>query len=92
MIKKVYALFHQEPKPNYLQQNHKYEIKIQCNKYWMNDAEKLEKSKEDVMYYNENYFISFSRAALVRKAKEIQAEWIEKKKNEIAEIEAIVIK
>lgn len=92
MAKKVYALFYQEPKPNYLQQDKKYEIKIKCEKHWMNEAEKLEKSGEDVMYHNGNYFLSFSRAALVKKAKEIQAGWIDKKKKEISEIEAIVIK
>lgn len=92
MAKKVYALFHQEPAPNYLQWDKKYEINISCEKVWMCAAEKLEKSEEDVMYYNENYYISFSRAALIKKAKEIQSEWINKKKNEIAEIEAIIIK
>lgn len=62
----------------------------------MNEAKKLEMSGEDIMYHNENYFLSFSRALLVKKAKEIQAGWIDKKKKkkkkEIAEIEAIVIK
>lgn len=92
MAKKVYALFHQEPNLNYLQYNKKYEIKIKCEKHWMNEAKKLEMSGEDIMYHNENYFLSFSRASLVKKAKEIQAGWIDKKKKEIAEIEAIVIK
>lgn len=72
MAKKVYALFYQEPKSNYLQQSKNYEIKIKSNKHWMNEAN--------------------SRASLVKKAKEIQAGWIDKKKKEIAEIEAIVIK
>ena len=92
MAKKVYALFYQEPKSNYLQQSKNYEIKIKSNKHWMNEAKKLEMSGEDIMYHNENYFLSFSRALLVKKAKEIQAGWIDKKKKEIAEIEAIVIK
>lgn len=92
MAKKVYALFHQEPKSNDLQQSKNYEIRIESKKHWMSDAKKLEMSGENVMYHNEHYFLSFSRTSLVKKAKEIQAEWIDKKKKEIAEIEAIVIK
>jgi hypothetical protein len=92
MAKKVYALYHRAPNNDYLHRYGEYKIKISCESHWMEQYNMVEKSDEQIIYYNENYFISFSRTALVKKAREIKAEWLKQENEIIAKIEDIVIK
>lgn len=85
---KVYVLWHKEPR----YPSEKYEIKISSEKHWVNQIPQIESSGEVVMYYNNNYYLSMSRAALVKKAKEIRDGWVEEERQKIAELEAINIK
>lgn len=91
MSRKVYSLYHLCPENNIFRSD-EYKIEISCKVAFANNAKKLEESGEEVMYHNSNYFLSFSRAALVRKAKEIRQGWIEKEQEKIKEIEGIIIK
>lgn len=68
------------------------EFKISSEKHWENEANKLKNSGEIVMYHNDCYFLSFSRTALVKKAQEIKAEWIEQQKEILSKLEEIIIK
>lgn len=45
----------------------------------------LTNATEEIIYYNTNYFFSFSRKALVQKAREMKEEWI-KEAEEILEM------
>lgn len=45
--------------------------------YHMTYVDKLlTNATEEIIYYNTNYFFSFSRKALVQKAREMKEEWI----------------
>lgn len=91
MSRKVYSLYHSCPENNTFH-NNEYVLQISCKSAFAREESKLEESQDDVVYHNSNYYLSFSRAALVKKAKEIRQEWIDKKKTEIQRIEAIEIK
>lgn len=81
--KRVYALWHNKEK---------MEIRIESREHWKREAQKIAHSDEPVVYHNSNYFLSFSRAALVRKAKEIRNEWVREHEKAIEQIFEIVIK
>lgn len=91
MSRKVYSLYHSCPENNTFH-NDEYVLQISCKSAFAREESKLEESQDDVVYHNSNYFLSFSRAALVRKAKEIRQGWIEKEQAKIKEIEGIIIK
>ena len=85
---KVYGLWYKEPRYPY----EKYEIEIYSKKHWENQIPQIESSGEVVMCYNDNLYLSMSRAALVKKAKEIRDGWIKKERQKLEELEAINIK
>jgi hypothetical protein len=76
-VKKVYALYHNEQR---------FEMKISNEKHWENQKECLENSTDVVLYWNTNLFLSFSRSALVKKAKQIKEEWLQKQYDNITKI------
>lgn len=80
---KIYALYHNEQK---------LEMKITCQKHWEQQREKLEKSTDVIVYWNSDIFLSFSRAALIEKARAIKGEWLEKQLKTISKIANIEIK
>lgn len=79
-MNKVYALYHNEQR---------FELKISNEKYWENKKESLENSADVVLSYNNNLFLSFSRSALVEKAKQIKEEWLQKQYENISKIASI---
>lgn len=85
---RVYALWHKKP----ICSTEKYELKISSEKHWENQIPQIEKFGKEVMYWNTNIYLSMSRAALVKKAKEIRDEWIKFEQQRIEEIEKINIK
>lgn len=82
-MNKVYALYHNEQK---------LEIKITNEKQWENQSEKLENTTDVILYWNANYFLSFSRSALVEKAKQIKEKWLQKQYDKISKIASIDIR
>ncbi len=52
----------------------------------------LEASDEDIVAYNENILISYSRAKLVHRAEEIKEKWLEDARAVLHKIEDIEIK
>ena len=82
-MNKVYALYHNEQT---------FEMKISNEKHWNSQIDQLEKSEKVVMYYNDNNFLSFSRAALVEKANQIKEDWLKKQYNNITKIATIEIR
>lgn len=73
MSKKVFALYH-----NFATQ----EIKITSEKHWINAFNKVCTQAEfpndvDVYVWNDNIYLSQSRAALVKRAEKIKIEWLQ---------------
>ena len=81
--KKIYALYHNEQK---------LEMKITCQKHWEQQREKLKKGTDVIVYWDNNIFLSFSRVALIEKAREIKGEWLKKQFKNISKIANIEIK
>ena len=86
---KVYGLFHDEPSCICA----KYSLKIDSNKTWQREdvIDFINKSGTEIVEYNDVYYLSFSRKALLTKAREIKQQWIDKQKAILNEIEAIKI-
>ena len=86
---KVYGLFHRES--SYM--NDKFCLKIESNKTLqrIEYVNFLNKAGTEIAEYNDVYYLSFSRKALLAKAREIKQQWIDKQKAVLAEIEAIKI-
>ena len=82
-MKKIYALYFNEQK---------LEMKITCEKHWENQRTFLENNPNDVCYYNPTNFLSFSRSALIKKAREIKSIWLQKQYENISKIANIEIK
>lgn len=82
-MNKVYALYHNKQK---------LEMKITNEKHWEKQGEQVEESKKAVLYWNENFFLSFSRSALVEKANQIKQEWLQEQYNNISKIASIDIR
>lgn len=82
-MNKVYALYHNEQR---------FEMKITNEKHWEHQREQLENSADVVMYWNTNFFLSFSRSALVEKANQIKQKWLQEQYNNISKIASIYIR
>ncbi len=83
---KVYALYHE-----YI--SGRYCLTINSCKIWQTEGtiNLVNKSDTEIVEYNDVYYLSFNRKALVAKAREIKQQWIDKHKATLAEIEAIKI-
>ena len=79
---KVYALYHDK--------RHRI-IKIECASRLLSEYERLYASNEEIVYYNENYYLSLNRKALLYKGREMKQQWIDECKEELRLIEAIKI-
>ena len=80
---KVYALYHDK---------RRHIIKIECRACWLSEYERLYyHSNEEVFYYNENYYLSLNRKALLHKGKEMKQQWIDECKEKLKRIEEIKI-
>ena len=86
---KVYALLHS--KPSYV--SDKYRLKIESTQAWQgeNTITFINKAGTEIVKWNDVYYLSFSRKALLAKAREIKQEWLDKQKAVLNEIEAIKI-
>ena len=86
---KVYALLHSKPS----RVSDRYRLKIESGKILQRPEyiNCLNKAGTEIAMYNDVYYISYSRKALLVKAREIKQEWIDKQKAVLAEIEAIKI-
>ena len=91
---KVYALYHTKPS---FPLSREYALKIDSKQYWQSEIiVNLLKvgqgvTNSEVVRYNDCYYISFNRKALLTKAREIKQQWIEEQKAVLDEIEAIKI-
>ena len=86
---KVYALLHDEP--SFI--TGKYRLVIESRKLWQSEGiiKFINAAGTEIVRYNDVYYLSFSRKALLAKAREIKQQWIDKQKAVLAEIEAIKI-
>ncbi len=86
---KVYALLHSEP--SYV--SDKYRLTLKSTQTWQgeNIIAFVDKAGTEIVQWNDVYYLSFSRKALLAKAREIKQEWIDKQKAVLNEIEAIKI-
>ncbi|MBO5700916.1 MAG: hypothetical protein J6S71_00595 [Clostridia bacterium] len=82
-MNKVYALYHNEQR---------FELKITNEKHWEKQTEFVENSEKVVVYWNENLFLSFSRAALIEKANQIKNEWLQTQYKNISKIASIELR
>ena len=90
MKQKVWALYHDEPS-SYVCGH--YQLKIDSGKIWQRDdvINFINVAGTEIVRWNDVYYLSFSRKALLAKAREIKQQWIDKQKAVLAEIEAIKI-
>ena len=86
---KVYALLHDEP--SFI--TGKYRLVIESKKLWQAEGiiKFINAAGTEIVRYNDVYYLSFSRKALLAKAREIKQQWLDKQKTVLAEIEAIKI-
>ena len=87
MKQKVYALLHDEP--SFI--TGKYRLVIESRKLWQAEGiiKFINTAGTEIVRYV--YYLSFSRKALLAKAREIKQQWLDKQKAVLAEIEAIKI-
>lgn len=86
---KVYALLHDEP--SFI--TGKYRLTLESKKTWQAEGiiKFINAAGTEIVRYNDVYYLSFSRKALLAKAREIKQRWLDKQKAVLAEIEAIKI-
>ena len=94
--KKVYALYHKYEINTYPRYGNEDPIttillQIKSDKIWQT-AINQNLPKDTIVRFNESVYLSFSRAALVKKAQELKAKWIEQQKAVLSQIEKIIIK
>lgn len=85
-MKKIYALYYK------IWEDGKYSLEISTSKTLNSYADRLTGDNKAVIQFNEYYYLSFSRAALVKKAEEIKEGWLRDLQKRLQEVEAIVIK
>ena len=93
--KKVYSLY--VNKQNYIIQDftdYNFEIKVQCLYGYQqpNIKNKLLNNDSEILRYNDFYYLSFNRKALLKKGREIKTMWIEELQTALNKVENIVIK